>query len=65
MNELIILLFCYLMAGLGTCYAAVHESSKLDKGTPPPAWLIFIWPVVYLLAISDLIDWIIKEIRNG
>ena len=53
------------MAGLGTCYAAVHESSKLDKGTPPPAWLIFIWPVVYLLAISDLIDWIIKEIRNG
>lgn len=65
MNELIILLFCYLMAGFGIYCAAVHESLKLDRGYPPPAYLIFIWPIVYLLGISDVIDLIIKEIRNG
>lgn len=65
MSELIIFLFCYLSAGCGMYCAAVHESSKLDRGYPPPAYLIFIWPIVYLLGIGDLIDWIIKEIRNG
>ena len=65
MSELIIFLFCYFAAGCGMYCAAVHESSKLDRGYPPSAWLIFIWPIVYLLGIGDLIDWIIKEIRNG
>ena len=65
MNKLIIFLFWYLMAGFGMYCAAVHESSKLDRGYPPPAYLILIWPIVYLLGIGDLIDWIIKEIRNG
>lgn len=65
MSELIIFLFWYAAAGCGMYCVAVHESSKLDKGYPPPAYLIFIWPIVFLFAINDLISWIIKEIRNG
>jgi len=60
MNELIIFLF----AGCGMYCAAVHESSKLDRGYPPPAYLILIWPIVYLLGICDVIDWIIKKLKG-
>ena len=65
MNELIIFLFCYAVVGFGMYCAAVHESLKLDRGYPPPAYLILIWPIVCLLGISDVIDLIVKEIRNG
>ena len=63
MNELIIFLFCYMAAGCGMYCAAVHESLKLDRGYPPPAYLIIIWPIVYLLGISDLIDWVIGRCK--
>ena len=45
-------------------YAAVHESSELDRECPPPAYLIFIWPIGYLLGIGDVINWIIKKLKG-
>ena len=65
LNSFLFYLICYLFAGCGMYCAAAHESLKLDRGQPPTAWFIWCWPIVYLLGIVDLIDWITKEIRNG
>ena len=64
LNSFLFYLICYLFAGCGMYCAAVHESLKLDRGYPPPEYLIFIWPIVILFGINDLIDWIIKEIKK-
>lgn len=59
MGDFIMVFIWYIIAGLGVYCAAVHESSKLDRGDPPPAWLVFIWPIVYLLGLFDVIDWLV------
>lgn len=59
MNDIIMVLIWYIIAGLCLYCAAVHESSKLDRGNPPPAWLVLVWPIFYLLWLFDAIDWMI------
>lgn len=64
MSKIILFLILYMIIGYAMYFAAVHESLKLDRGELPSIWIVPVWPIVILLGIDDLVDWIIKKIKS-
>lgn len=59
-----VILLGYLMAGFGAYLSLVHYGLQKDNADPPSNWVIIGWPVLYLLGIIDLINWVIKESKR-
>lgn len=58
--------FGYLIVGFAMYLAVVHFTLQSDRELPDGTkWMILFWPVIYLLGILELIDWIAKELRDG
>ena len=58
--------FSYLLVGCAMYLAVVHFTLQSDRELPEGIrWVILGWPVIYLIGILELIDWIAKEIRDG
>ena len=64
MINVILFLILYAGAGYGLYYIAFYEAKKQERKHFPPVWLIIVWPIVILLGINDLIDWIIKKLKG-
>ena len=59
-----LLFLIYVMMGAGMYCALAHYCLQQDNLDPPPSWIIWFWPIIYVLGVVDLIDWIVKEVKK-
>ena len=53
-------ILCYLMIGFAVYLALVHYNVQKDKTDGISRWVIIGWPMIYLLGLVDLIDYLSK-----
>lgn len=60
-----IYILSYLLIGYGIYFIIAHFSLQTDREMPESIrWIVITWPIVYLLGIIDVIDWIVRRLKD-
>ena len=60
-----IYILSYLLIGYAVYFIIAHFTLQTDRNIPNSIhWIVITWPIVYLLGIIDVIDWIVKELKR-
>ena len=62
--SVILFLICYFLVGLGMFLSVAFVCAEDERLDLPKVWIIFAWPIIYLLGLMEFIDWVGREFRR-